>query len=62
MAGIVWESAEFLFESRADVLQDLSAVTAIYIVLMLLLWQEGYAAAVIDQPLFSWELYESTTK
>lgn len=46
MAGFVWESADFLFESQADVLQDLSAVTDICTVLMLFLWQ-CYAAAVL---------------
>lgn len=61
MASFVWESADFLFESQADVLQDLSAVTDIYTVLMLLLWL-CYTAAVLNQPLFSWELCESTTK
>lgn len=39
---------------------DLSAVTDIYTVSVLWLWQR-YAAAILDQPLFFWELYESTT-
>lgn len=58
MAGFVWESADFLFKSQAHVLQDLGAVTDIYTVSVLWLWQ-CYTAAVLDQPLFSWELYES---
>lgn len=61
MPGFVWKSADFLLESQADVLRDVSAVTDVCVVPVLLLWS-CYAAAVIDQPLFSWELYESTTK
>lgn len=61
MAGFVWESADFLFESQADILQNFSAVTDIYTVFVLWLWQ-CYAAAVLDQPLFFWELSETTIK